>query len=217
MKIVFKTLRNFLFLTLLFIICISSITLGYTGILLHTYNVYTQKEPVAQVVISEKRNDDKGSFAIVRVKVYNFERTGLTHLLFNNISEKTKISDELNFKIYGDTVYMGGPIIKFKDEFIFFNFKTLFKIGKIFGRYELDNVAEQDRIKKGINSSFDINNGLSEWRVVFDNYQSKGLLGDIIRIFVDTTQLSMAGQMIGSREIKYTVYITNNGFIWKIE
>jgi len=214
MKKLFKISVNLALVLLLLIVCFSSITLGYTGLLLHTYNVFTEREPVAQVTVSELKNDEQGSFAEVEVQIYQFERTALTRALLGTNTSNATLTPPQKFKLYGDTIYIGGPIVKFRDELVFLNFKTMFKIGKIFARYELDNIKE---LNKKVNSSFDLNNGFSEWKVAFEQYQEQGIVGDIWRSIIDTTQVSIAGQMIGSRSITYTVYITNNGFLWKID
>jgi hypothetical protein len=216
MKTLSKLTLNLILVIVFLLSCFFIITVGYTSVLLHTYNVFTEREPVAKVTISSLKSDENGKYADVSVRTYQFERSALTSALFSNVSSKTNLSDEINFKLYGDTIYIGGPIIKFKDELILLNFKTIFKLGKIYSRYELDNNLERTRNEK-MTSSYDINNGFAEWKTLFDQYQKEGFMGDIIRSIIDSTQLSMAGQMIGSRDIQYTVYITNNGFLWKLE
>jgi len=189
--------------------------MGYTGLLLHTYNVFTEREPVAKVKISEQKQDEKGKYADVEITVYKFERTALTRL-FGVESNKSILGDVQRFRLYGDTIYLGGPIVKFRDELMLFNFKTMFKLGKVYARYDLDNNLENIRRPDQV-SSYDINGGFAEWKAFFDHYQKPGILGDLFRLLVDSTQLSMAGQMIGNRSIQYTLFISDSGFIWKID
>ncbi len=203
-----------LFLIICFIITVS----GYTALLLRTYSVFTQREEVAKVTISERKQDSLGQYADVYIKIKKSENTAFGQL-FGIGSSTTPESnfDEYSFKIYGDTVHVSGPVIKFRNELIFVNFQTIFKLGQLYGRYNFNNDAEENRPAEAF-SSFDINGGISEWQSVFEFYQNDGgFWGWIVRGIVDSTQISSEGQPITSQPHDYTVFITNEGFLWVLD
>ncbi len=206
MRIIFTLSLVILFLSL----CLGIISIGYSGIWLHTYNVFTERTKVADIELSELKEDDGGQYVDVVYKEYK-QPTGLESVL--GISS-IKISEK-SFKIYGDSIYIGGPILKFKDELTLFNFKTMYKLAKIYGRYS-DNNQEISRNDIALTSySYDLNDGYGDWKNVFEVYRSDSFVGEVYRQFIDTTQLSEPGQFATNRLLKYELYIANSGFIWE--
>lgn len=216
MRKLFRSFVSLILVVILLITCIVALTLGYAGLLLHTYNVFTQREPVAKVTISEQREDDLGKYAIVKIQQIKPESTALTRGVFGDSNTNSKLSTPEEFKVYGDFVYIGGPVLKFQDSLIWMNFQNAYKVGKLYGRYEFDNNLENNRTLE-TSSNFDLNGGFAEWQEVYRLYQEEGFLGDIFRSIFDTTFMSVAGQYVGNRDISYTVYITNTGFLWKLD
>ena len=205
-RIIFTLSLVVLFLSL----CLGIISVGYSGIWLHTYNVFTERTKVADIELSELKTDIGGEYIDVSFKEYK-QPTGLESV-FGISSIKTS---EKTYKIYGDSIYIGGPILKFKDELTLFNFKTMYKIAKIYGRYS-DNTKEINRgDEASSNVSYDINDGYGDWKNVFEVYRSESFVGEIYRQFIDTTQLSEPGQFASNKPLKYELYISNTGFIWE--
>ncbi len=177
--------------------------------------MFTQKTPVAKVTISTQKSDDNGKY--VNVTYTPIEQVSATDKLFNQKAESSnKQLQSTQYKIYGDTVYFSGPIIKFKDELILLNFKTIYKVGKIYGRYEEDNELENAR-KPGAIASYDIDGGYYDWKSIFDNFAREDIIGGFYRTFIDTTQLKSAGQFVNSKELKYTLYIKNDGLSLELD
>jgi len=211
MKNAIRTILSLTLIVAFLLLCITVLTAGYAGIWVHTYNVFTQKTKVADVEISELQSDDAGDYMNVKFTEYSYG-SGLETLLYST-NPKIKLNE---FKVYGDSLYIGGPIIKFKDELILLNFKTMYKISKIYGRYS-DNNEEISRTDDAQRySSYDLNDGYADWRGLVDNYRADGLVGDFYRLFIDTTQLSEPGQFSSNKSLNYELYISNTGFIWEL-
>jgi hypothetical protein len=217
MKRTAKIIVSLVLFSLFLIVCLVVTIGGYTALLLRTYNVFTQREPVAEVSISAMKNDSYGDYADVYLKVLKPENTALGFLLNTPETEEQDVTNEYSFKVYGDTVHLSGPIIKFHNGLIFINFQTIYKLGQVYGRYNFDNEKEQNRPDEAF-SSFDINGGISDWQRVFEWYQNDGgLWGSITRLMVDSMQISSEGQPITSQPQEYTVFMTNEGFLWVLK
>ncbi len=197
--------------------CITTLIGGASLLWFRTYQVFTERTSVAEVTISELKHDDIGDYADVKVQQISKD-SALSAVFGQADSSKQILENEQDFKIYGDTIYVGGPIIKFKDPLILINFKTMYKLGKIYGRYDLNNELEINKSEAAQQqSSYDLNGGYADWKSLFDNINSQNLLGKFYSLFVDTSQISSAGVFVSGQEQNYTVYITNLGFLWSKE
>jgi len=213
MKTTAKTIFSLVLLIIFLVACFGLVTVGYFAAWLQTYKAFTDKTLVAEVTISESKKDDKGSYADVKFTPYQTQSA--LNTLFSQNNQPVK-GDSQSYKLYGDTIYVGGPIIKFKDSLILFNFKTIYKLGKIYARYDLDNSLEQARTPD-IASSYDINGGYTDWKYLHDNYVSNNIIGDVYRDFIDTTQISSAGMFVDNKPHTYQVFMTTTGFLWQVE
>ncbi len=217
MRSIVKVTATLLLFCLFLVICLIITVGGYTALLLRTYSVFTQREEVAKVTVSERKVDSNGTYADVYLKIKKSENTALGQLFGAGSTPEEAKLEEYSFKVYGDTVHLSGPIIKFRNELIFVNFKTIFKLGQVYGRYNFNNEAEENRPDEAF-SSWDINGGISDWQRVFEFYQNdNGFWGWIVRGIVDSTQISSEGQPITSQPHEYTVFITNEGFLWVMD
>lgn len=211
MKNAFRTIISLSLIISFLVLCIIVLTAGYAGLWLHTYNVFTQKTKVADIELSELKNDENGDYVNVHLTEYSYG-SGLETLLY---SSNYKVQSH-EYKIYGDTIYIGGPIVKFKDELILLNFKTMYKLSKIYGRYSDNDLEISKNADAQKESSYNLNDGYGEWKTMFENFRSDSLLGKIYRLFIDTTQLSEPGQFASNKALNYSIYISNNGFIWEL-
>src|SRR5260221_4487405 len=214
MKSTAKTILSLVLIIIFLISCFALISVGYFGFWLHTYNALTAKTAVAEVTISESKKDDKGQYADVKLKPLQ-TRSALDTLVNTNANLQNA-QDTKDYKLYGDTIYLGAPIIKFKDGLILLNFQTIYRLGKVYARYDFDNQKEINRTPE-IASTYDLNGGYADWKAVQDNYTADGLLGNIYRSFVDSVQVSSAGVFVENKPEKYMVYMTNTGLLWEVE
>ena len=217
MKSTSKLILSLVLVIVFLLACGLVLSLGFVGAWLHTYRAFTERKPVAQVTLSEQKEDEFGKYVEVEYKPVD-EDSALVSFITGEPQSSDDFSDSQNFKLYGDTVHVGGPMIKFRDELILFNFDSIYKVGKIFSRYNIDNEAEINRNETQMkNSSFDLNGGIdSNWKNVHDNLTQDNLEGRLYREIIDTTQLDVPGQFVSNKPLTYTLYITNNGFIWEL-
>lgn len=180
----------------------------FIGGWLHTYNVFTEKSLVAEVTIYPVEQDENGKYFRVDYKPY-IESSALSTLIStnNNISGAGEVQQ---FKIYGDSIHLGGPIVKFYDHLILVNFKTIYKVGKLFGRYDINNDQELNR---KVQSSYDLNGGIDEtWKLINDRINEWPYV-----MFFETTEIDTKGVFAptGNTPANYNFYITNQGFRWE--
>ena len=213
MKNAAKTIFSLILVIVFLIACFALLTLGYVAAWIQTYRAFTDKTLIAQVTISEQKIDNLGTYADVDILPYESE-SALSTLFTGKVTTKPS-QNVIHYKLYGDTIYVGGPIVKFQDSLILLNFKTMYKFAKVYARYDLDNEKEVNRTSV-IASTYDLNGGLADWKPFYDNYVSDSLIGKIYRVFVDTTQVSEPGMFVGNTEQKFNVYVTNTGFLWNV-
>jgi hypothetical protein len=190
-------------------LCATVSAIGFFALWLHTYNVFTERRLVAEVTISQSQTDENGEYAMVTYKPVQYQ-SALLRLIFGD-NQQEQQAQPTEYKIYGDTVHIGGPMVRFYNHLVLFNFKTVYKVGKIYGRYNFDNNKE---INRKVISSFDLNGGIDPtWRDI-----NERLVSWPYNMFVDTTQLSTPGvEFSKTRSKKYNLYITVDGFLWDLQ
>ncbi|MEO6729399.1 MAG: hypothetical protein ABIM99_05765 [Candidatus Dojkabacteria bacterium] len=211
MKTATKIIASLL-LIITFLIACGVLMFGtMAGLFLHTFQVFTDKRPVANMTISEQKTDEYGEYADVSLTIINRQSTALTWALLNNKSDFNAELPVQHFKVYGDFVYVGGPIVRFNDNLTLLNFQTMFKLVSLSGEYKFDLTKEKNRPDQAF-SKFQFNGGYDDWKPLFNNWKQTGILGDVYRGIVQTTTDNEVGTDIIGRSIDYTVYITNGGF-----
>ncbi len=206
-----RTLRiiaSFLLVIIFLVACIVSGVFVFFGSWLHTYNAFTDKTLVAEVTVSQFKQDENGEYIDVTYKPI-VEQSALAALFTTNAPSAQPGSSQ-SFKIYGDTVHIGGPIVKFYDSLVLFNFKTIYKVGKIYGRYNLDNNLE---INRKVPASFDLNGGIdTTWQTINDNIKNWPY-----NLAFETTDISAPGVFASKSggDKVYNFFMTNTGFLWE--
>ena len=213
MKNISKTIISLLLIIVFLFACIFILIGGAVGLWLRTYNVFTEETPVAEVVISEQKEDELGPY--VDVQITQIKRQSALASLISEGEGNPEKEETQTYKLYGDVVHLGGPIVKFKNSLILFDFKTVYKLAKLYARYDLDNDLERNRTPE-MASSYDLNGGIKGWKRVHDRYTADNLVGSVYRVFIDTTEISTPGIYVSNKELKYTLVTTNFGFKWRL-
>ncbi|MFS8131471.1 MAG: hypothetical protein ACMG57_05875 [Candidatus Dojkabacteria bacterium] len=211
MKTATKIIASLLLLIVFISACAALMVGTFAGLFLHTFQVFTDKRPIAELSISEQKTDQYGEYADVSLKIINRQSTALTWALLNNKSDFNAELPVQNFKVYGDFVYVGGPIVRFNDNLTLLNFQTMFKLVSLSGEYKFDLDKEKGRPEQAF-SKFQFNGGYDDWKPLFNNWKQTGILGDVYRSFIQTTTDNEVGTDIIGRSMNYIVYITNGGF-----
>jgi hypothetical protein len=210
MKTILKVTSSTVLLLALLLACTVGFALFFFGAWLHTYQVFTQRTLVAEVSLSPLLADNHGEYINVTYRPYVQESALVGLLAPADDSISWGQGEPLTFKVYGDSVHIGGPIAKFHDNLILLNFQTIYKVGKLYGRYNIDNEKELNR---EVISSFDLNGGIdATWQDANNKISSWPY-----NMFFDTTQLSIPGVFAsGEKAQLFDLYITNNGFLWDL-
>ncbi len=209
MKRSIRIITSLILVIMLLLTCMFTMTLFFVGSWLHTYNVLTEQTLVAHIEMSEIKSDESGQYFDVTYTPY-LQTNALSAWVFDDLDTKSKQTEPLSFKVYGDTLHVGGPIIKFYDHLALLNFKTIFKVSKLYGRYNSDNQME---LNKGVNSSFDLNGGIEPFRFTLsDHYTSWPF-----NMFVHTIEFSDSGIFASSQSKSYNLYIRPTGFLWEVD
>lgn len=177
------------------------------GSWIYNYQAYSTKTLVANITISPITQDDKGQFMNVTYKPISIQSALLTDL--GSSINPQPITETQTIKVYGDTVHIGGPIIKIYDSFSFINTKTIYKIAKIYGKYNL--TADQSTAEP---SSFDLNGGIDQTYLYLEDHLQEWPYDQIIQ----SMQIDTPG-VFGSlsfKERQYQLYITDTGFSWEM-
>lgn len=205
----------------LFIVFLVAVLIGmflvFAGLWLHTYNVFTQEKTVAEITISERKEDDLGEYVEVKITPIETDLSAVTSLFLSDDNPNPESLNTQTFKLYGDTIYVGGPILKFEDELILINFDTAYKLNTIFAVYQSDIEAERNRTDEMF-SFFEIGDGDENYRRIADDIRDNNLRGRFFKIFFDSEpQSKVTGIFVSDRAIRGELVIRNDGFHWKLE
>jgi hypothetical protein len=182
----------------------------FFGAWLHTYQVFTARTLVAEVKISEIKTDANGKYMDVEYVPYQQE-SALAYLISPVEQDSSRVKPQ-TFKVYGDTVYISAPEVLFYDHLYLLNFQTIFKVAKLYGRYDLNNEAEQNRSEIAQEQgSYDLNGGIDQTWVTLRDQQTNFPYTSFIR----TVQVSSAGQFGTDKQKIYQVYMNINGLEWQ--
>ena len=191
------------------VVCFFLVSFGYFAAWVHTYNVLTEKRPVAEITVSALKQDNLGQyFELVYTPIEN--ENALTSIFISQSNKQSKKLPSQLFKLYGDQFFVVGPVIKFYDSLILINFKSIYKVGEIYAKYG-DLNKEKSRSKDTF-SMYNLNQGYEDWRTIQEEIQSKNLNGIFYNLFVETMQLSSVGKFVTNKDQKYILYISNTGF-----
>lgn len=201
-------------LLLLFVVaCLGVLVLFFFSAWLHTYRVFTEQTPVAKVTISEQKQDESGRYSEVTIQ----EVKGISpaNAIFNpNAADKSELTTPQTFKLYGDTVEIGGPVVKFKDILTLFNFKTVYQIAYMQSKYS--NPKEQELADANNTTQLHyLNGGYETWADVQKDITNGTVRGEILKVFIDyLPQLNTRGLFVDPKKpIETVLCVTEEGFL----
>jgi|GEM_PF-2212644 len=206
-KFMEKTIVTLSLLLVFLISCFGIVIILFAGIWLHTYNAFTSKKLVATIEVTPLTQDERG-FDRFKVVYKQLEGTSaLVKLLFPNQTQQDSNNiTEQTFTMFGDTVFIEAHIVKLPDFFTLINFKAIYKITGIEGDFVNDK-EKAKTLPSSERSLYDLNGGVDEtWKWIKNNE-----LG--LQFIIDTAEISKQGKDVGSRTLKWGVYITEEGIL----
>jgi hypothetical protein len=213
MKQTLKTSGSFILIIIFLIACIFVIFGVFAAAWLHTYRVFTTQDPVAELVVSELKEDEKGEYFEVTIKQIK-GRSPLA-AIFNPYDETDDvINEEQTFKLYGDEISIGGPTIRFKDYLTLLNLKTVYKLAFVEGVYT--NTDRENERTPDMTRRFDLNGGYETWRKVFEDVREENIRGKFISLFIDNLPQVDPERIFVDKddEMELTLCVTEEGFVF---
>jgi hypothetical protein len=208
-KTVFSLVLALVFMFACFVITVIVFAMAW----LHTYRVFTDKRPVAEVTVSALKEDDNGEYVDVTVKQIKAQ-SPLARIFNPKDVDIEDFEETQTFKIYGDEITLGGPVVRFRDVMTLFNFKTVYKLAVIKGDYT--NV-EREKGRDNINMPriYELNGGAESWQDVSDALEKKDLKGRIFEMFIDYgVEIQAAGVFASENNEKtFKLCVSEDGFL----
>lgn len=208
MKKTGKVIVSLVLLVIFLFACIIALFLLFFGSWLHTYTALTKETVVAEVIMYQMQTDENGDYIEIEFTPL-VQQSALTTVINPGVAATDETGETQTYKLYGDTVAIGGPMVKFHNELILLNFETAFKLARIRGFYDVDLEKEKNRT---VFSAVDLNGGFDEtWWTLND---SEGEWP--YNMFVDRVQFSVPREPGFKSEGKkrYNLLITKDGFAW---
>ncbi len=214
MKGFFKSTTTLVLIIVFLVACILSMLLIFAASWLHTYKSFTREKTVAEIRISEQKEDELGKYVEVELTPIVNDQSALSRIFIGEEDPNpTKLSTE-TYKLYGDLVEIGGPIIKFKNGLILVNFETAYKLNILDVEYENDDVAEENRTSEMIDR-VRIGENDNTYRQIADAIREDSITGKIYKIFFDgEPQRKQTAIYVTDKPVEGVIVIRNDGFHW---
>lgn len=195
-----KIVLNLLLVIIILISAIGILSSVFVGLWLHTYNVFTEKQLVAEITVSPlELTEDNKQF---KVEYKQVQGQSAFSALFGVVSTDDAFVESKEYVLNGDEVRLGGQIVKFNDPYYLIGFKTIYKITKIEGGY-LD-VDEQNT--HGV-SAVELNGGVDDFFKFMQSNEST------FSFIVDTAMGDYPAKNVQQQTVKYGLFVTEEGFL----
>ncbi len=192
-------------LSLLFVVvCFLIFAIYSVGIWLHTYNVFTKKDLVAEIKVSKIMTEGEYEYSEIEYKPIKQE-SALISVLTSRKNSQNEYDQVQKYKVYGDHFEIGGEIVKFNDFWLLFNLDTVYKVTRLEGDYI--DPEKSKNVDADHRSVFAINGGTDDYWKTLQKNQSK------YSFFVDSVYGSFSTKYIQNEEKTFGLYITEDGFM----
>jgi len=192
--------------------CFASVFMIFAGLWIHTFNSFTEQTPVAEIQLSELKEDDLGEYFEVEVTQVR-GRSPLASIFNPEDNSTDNLETPETFVMYGDEFGIGGPIVQFEDFLTLLNFETIYKLGFVEGVYT-DFEAQNARTPE-MPSRFELNDGYETWRNVYTDFQGDSIRSRLVRFFVkNIPQIDPQRVFVIDEPQELTLCITEDGFVF---
>lgn len=215
MKSLFKSTFSFILVAIFLFACFAGLFIIFFAAWLHTYNAFTREKPIAEITISEQKIDEKGPYAEVTVTPIQADNNALSSIFTGKENPNPLQMDTQTYRLYGDTITFGGPLIEFKDWLKLLNLESIYRFNIIYAQYLVDVELEKNRTPE-IASIYEIGGGDSRWREIADQMRANNLQGQFFRNFFDSEPEGKATSVyVNTMPVTGKLYITDTGFDWR--
>lgn len=206
----FRPFRTILILAII----VALVSMGFAGftlaLFLQTYNALTRETPVAEVVMGPIQTDEKGPYMDIQFTPYAYQ-SALLHIFNPQDTQpggNPPLGTPQNYRVYGDTVAVRGPLVKLYPALLILNFNNVYKLSIIEGEYrQSGNASTQPE-----GSEFPINGGFDDswW-----NFNSREALFPY-NMIVDRFTISGDEEpgFYGTGKKRYQVVVTMDSITW---
>ena len=185
----------------LLVLLLAADSVGFTAVWLQTYKAFTKERLVAEISVTEQKNENGQETFELNYKAVN-EESALLKIFKKESEEKDRFGEDVSYTLKGNQFEIGGEVIKFNNWTTFLGFETIYKVSRLESDYE-DAADAQSRERTVI----ELNGGTdSYWKTLEKNQENLSSL-------VDTVYGSYAGKFVQDENMTYGLYITEDGFI----
>lgn len=175
--------------------------------LLHSFFVLADETAVAEVEMSPIQTDEQGEYINIVFSPY-LRQSAFNELIDHSGEEKTPtLGNPQSYKIYGDTVGIEGPFIKFHFALGLLGFRNVYKLSLIEGEYRMPQNASA-----GEGSEFDIDGGYDASWWNFNTQEAQGLYNMIVDRF--TFEGAREPGFYGTGKRRYEIVATFDTLTW---
>jgi hypothetical protein len=175
--------------------------------ILLSYSALTRETIVAEVIMSPMQSDEKGTYIEIEFTPYQLKSAWETALSGNDAPSEITPNTTLEYKVYGDTVAIRGPLIALHQGWRILNFDNIFKLALIEGEYRVPNA---NRSAEG--SEFPINGGFDEFWWNVNAQEATFPYNTLIK------RVTFSGDeepgFVGANRKRYHIVITSNSITW---
>jgi hypothetical protein len=203
----FRTILTLAIIVALVSSCIAGVSLA---LFLQTFIALTREIPVAEVVMSPIQSDENGQYMDIQFTPYAYE-SALLHIFNQQAASGTDnppLGVPQNYRVYGDTVAVRGPLVKLHPALLILNFNNVFKLSLIEGEYRQSGNASNPND----GSEFLINGGFDDswW-----NFNSREALFPY-NLIVDRFTISGDEEpgFSGTGKKRYQIVVTMDSITW---
>ncbi len=206
----FRPMRTLLTLAIGVAIISTAVAGGALALFLQTFTALTREIPVAEVVMGPIQSDENGQYMDIQFTPYAYQ-SALLHI-FNpqdtTSADNPPLGVPQNYKVYGDTVAVRGPLVKLYPALLILNFNNVYKLSLIEGEYRQSGNAGS----KNDGSEFPINGGFDDSWWNFNSREATFPYNMIVDRF--TISGDEEPGFFGTGKKRYQIVVTMDSITW---
>jgi hypothetical protein len=137
--------------------CMSIAACGLLFAFLATFNALTRETVVAEIIMSPIQSDNNGEYIEVVYTPYELKSAASEVLNRTDANSPQSLvrGTSQNFRLYGDTVAVRGPLIKLRSVLQILGYQNIYKLAVIEGEYRKNVDDKLEGSDASLNGGFD--------------------------------------------------------------